>query len=1571
MTRSRQPHVLSRALLVAWMLLAPAISLAATCTSKATGNWNSATTWTCSGAGAGTIPANTDTVVLVAPWTVSLNNNDRTVAALTINAGATLNDDGQNLTVNGNVINNGTFGTNGGALIMRGTNSTLSGTGAFNETDVQADASGISIPAGSTMSFTNGAQLRVGRDNPGTFTLNGTIDGTGMTAGDRILRVYENSSATINGTINAPNAYIRIEQNATLTNNGSVTVQYLDSDGNNSTAVWTQGANSSLTLSQTPTNTWRGTLNASATGNTVTYTADVTPLTPSANTYYNIGHPVCAKVSGFTILGSSPCGPMVSSINRASADPTSPGVSVSWTVTFSDSVTGVNTTDFALVQAGSVSGATILSVTGNGTTWTVAANTGSGSGTLGLNLVDDDSIVNAGNAKLGGVGSGNGNFTGQVYTVNGPAVCTTALTGVVNTYYPPAAAGTVAAGATAITLGTSTGNATPLAANDLVLIIQMQDATIDATNTNAYGATTLGNSGLYEYKVVQSFSAGVVTFTSALANSYTSAAATAAAGQKTYQVIRVPVLASYTLSTAPTALAWNGSVGGVLAFDVTGALNLNSVTVDVSGKGFRGGAGRSLTGTGTGTSADYRTLATNRANGSKGEGSAGTPRYVNNAGALLDTTVEGYPNGSYGKGAPANAGGGGTDDDGVNNDENTGGGGGANGGAGGMGGYGWSAPASPGRGIGGATVTSSASRLVLGGGGGAASTNNGTGSPGSGFASSGAAGGGLIMVRAGSLIGTGTFNASGSAANNTVTYDGGGGGGAGGTVMVYAGSGLSGLSVTANGGTGGTNTGGGFGPHGPGGGGGGGYVLTTAALAGCTVSGGNNGTTEGSVAYGATAGSPGTCATGLVTANMPGSALGSGPACGATLHHYELSVPAESITCLGSTVTVTACADSSSPCTNKSTTLANQTATLATNAGTLASTTATFDANGEYSTTLSYPAAANDAVATISLSGESTTAANSRQCCQSGTCTVANSCATTFKTAGFIVAAAADGVAATVAAQTAGVGSTTYYLRAIKTDSTTKACEAALTGTTSINVAHQCDNPTTCASSDLMSVNGGSATTVARNDSASVSSYTAVNMTFDANGNAPFTFNYADVGLTQLHFSKVAGSATLIGSSTSFVVKPYGFLVSATCADGTVNTASQSSPGTGDAKFCRAGQNFAATVTAITQTGTTAPNYGRETIAETVALSWARHLPASGSDGTLPSGTPTYASNGAFGPHTVTGGWSEVGILQATAAIGDGNYLGAGNASSIAYLGRFYPDHFDVALTPQCGGFVYSGQPSPAIPGQPFTVTATAKSTADVTTSNYNTTGGFSKAIDLTLTAGGSGTGKLYVDATAGGNSAIPAANFAAGVGTVAFDAASGKISYVFDTFPTVATDITVHGADADTGTPIGTDVTDGTTNARSGRLHLLNAYGSELLPIHVPVQAEYFAGSGRWTLNTSDTCTAIPVGSVALGNRSPASLGSSPSAIQARAGSPGIWDIILTKPANAGSLDITLNLANSTAAANACLSAWTNGPSASANAGLGYLASNWCGGTYSKLPSARVRFGTPKAPFIYLRERY
>ena len=112
----------------------------------------------------------------------------------------------------------------------------------------------------------------------------------------------------------------------------------------------------------------------------------------------------------------------VTSIARADTNPTN-AATVSFTVKFSEAVTGVDTAapfnDFGLVASSGITNASIASVAPvSATTYMVRVNTGAGDGTIRLDVIDNDSILDAGGQPLGGAGAGNGNFTtGETYTV--------------------------------------------------------------------------------------------------------------------------------------------------------------------------------------------------------------------------------------------------------------------------------------------------------------------------------------------------------------------------------------------------------------------------------------------------------------------------------------------------------------------------------------------------------------------------------------------------------------------------------------------------------------------------------------------------------------------------------------------------------------------------------------------------------------------------------------------------------------------------------------------------------------------------------------------------------------------------------------------------------------------------------------------------------------------------------------------------------------------------------------------------------------------------------------------------
>ncbi|MCB1689645.1 MAG: hypothetical protein KDI33_14215 [Halioglobus sp.] len=411
-----------------------------------------------------------------------------------------------------------------------------------------------------------------------------------------------------------------------------------------------------------------------------------------------------------------------------------------------------------------------------------------------------------------------------------PAVCGAAaasgggnISGTVNRYYPGSAS--VTAGATSITLGASIGAGAAIAAGDLLLVIQMQDATIDSANNANYGdgsatgtadgsgSTAIRQTGLYEFVTATNTVAtggGTVTLASGLTHSYNRGT------NRRFQVVRVPQYGSATLTANITATSWNGLAGGIVALNVQGTLNLNGFSIDVSGQGFRGGDYAGTTATSSGDArTDY--VATGVYWGAKGEGIAGGP----NVGSMVNT--DGYPGGSQARGAPGNGGGGG-------NDHNAGGGGGSNIGSGGRGGFPY--PTGSVGGKGGGRFAGYSGRLLAGGGGGAGHKNN------AGGTGVGGNGGGVVFISATTLTpGTGgAIRANGTAGDFSV-QDGAGGGGAGGTILVRtASASVTGLSLQASGGNGGDSEY----PdnHGPGGGGGGGAIYIDATGASTTVAGG-------------------------------------------------------------------------------------------------------------------------------------------------------------------------------------------------------------------------------------------------------------------------------------------------------------------------------------------------------------------------------------------------------------------------------------------------------------------------------------------------------------------------------------------------------------------------------------------------------------------------------------------------------------------------------------------------------------------------------------------------------------
>lgn len=562
----------------------------------------------------------------------------------------------------------------------------------------------------------------------------------------------------------------------------------------------------------------------------------------------------------------------------------------------------------------------------------------------------------------------------------------------------------------------------------------------------------------------------------------------------------------------------------------------------------------------------------------------------------------------------------------------------------------------------------------------------------------------------------------------------------------------------------------------------------------------------------------------------------------------------------------------------------------------------------------------------------------------------------------------------------AGTNAGTYYLQAVRQSTNSSACVSLFPANTSVNInlAYECNNPTTCQVGQTFTftpgAGAGSAGTIASNANGAVSassgSYTTRALTFNATSPAPlpavpFTFNYTDVGRVRLWATYTPSSGTTIAGNAQFVVAPSAFAFSGVSAGP-----------------LRAGSAFGATVTAVNAAGAATPNFGKETSAESVAISFNRCQPSG-------AGAASGAMNGNGGPFTFTGGtttlsaltWSEVGRIDLTATLASGSYLGTGltatgNTGTAGTLcngngnvGAFIPHHFDTQVIAQgCGTFTYSGQP--------FTLKVTARNglSSPTTTVNYDgsaaTTPNFARAITLSDTSGASG---------ALSPSTAPASSFVAGVATLSTPA------WTFATPLTKPATIVLRAVDAD-GTSSSGYESAASAPIRSGRLALSNAFGSEKSPLTMNLQTQFW--NGAWVTNASDSCTVVPVSAVALsgytGTLSLASFGATPVSCVASPVSycdasnnlkaiGGVSYLKLAKPQpNTGSVSVAIDLGAS-GVDQSCLSTHGGSPAA-----LPWLRGRFgsCAAATSNTadPSARASFGiyTPETrKLIHQRELF
>jgi hypothetical protein len=145
----------------------------------------------------------------------------------------------------------------------------------------------------------------------------------------------------------------------------------------------------------------------------------------------------------------------------------------------------------------------------------------------------------------------------------------------------------------------------------------------------------------------------------------------------------------------------------------------------------------------------------------------------------------------------------------------------------------------------------------------------------------------------------------------------------------------------------------------------------------------------------------------------------------------------------------------------------------------------------------------------------------------------------------------------------------------------------------------------------------------------------------------------------------------------------------------------------------------------------------------------------------------------------------------------------------------------------------------------------------------------------------------------------------------------------------------------------------------RYGRLLMQNTYGSELLPLSVPVEAQYWNGNA-YQRNQLDICTTIATSSVAMGNYRNNLTACETQISGTGTMSAGKTTFTLSRPSvgNSGSVDLSINL-------NSANGLTCNNPAQTAASSANIP---WFGATN---PNARATFGLFKTPIIYMRENF
>ena len=309
----------------------------------------------------------------------------------------------------------------------------------------------------------------------------------------------------------------------------------------------------------------------------------------------------------------------------------------------------------------------------------------------------------------------------------------------------------------------------------------------------------------------------------------------------------------------------------------------------------------------------------------------------------------------------------------------------------------------------------------------------------------------------------------------------------------------------------------------------------------------------------------------------------------------------------------------------------------------------------------------------------------------------------------------------------------------------------------------------------------------------------------------------------------------------------------------------------------------------------------------------------------------------------------------------DGKYGCSVGTQTTTTWGRFYPDHLIVtpsSLTAACTTsvpYTYFAED-----GLTSRFSITAKNTSGDTTKNYSAA--FAKFDLSKYSAYGFNAAPLPAGSMLASSSTVPRGEWLGGTAQVV---AKHQISR--PTVPVGETSIRLTATPSDGETSpaaVATQVGDA-ARLRYGRLQFKNAYGSELLALPVPLEAQYLTQSGYYITNIDDSCTVVSPNTIVMrnytGDLKPCKTQLLPTqAFRLVSGKLPAAGIVLTKPGtgSGGSVDLSITL-GSIAHDSTCLGA--------TESFAGVANQPWFGSD----PTARATFGIYKSKKIYTRENY